>query len=144
MGNNMVATLIESPVLLGALGLAAGAFLGAVIPQSDQEEAALGGIARQARDTATSLTDQGVKGGKHVAQAVANKARESAQGHGLAGGKTPGQMVDAALSGELAGNASAVVKEVLQSGEEAVRKEVSSSRTPRPSGASATTRTDGT
>jgi hypothetical protein len=125
MSGNVVAALGENPVILGALGLAAGALLGAFIPQSDQEEAALGGIARQARDTAANLASQGLEGGKHVAQAMSDKALESAQGHGLAGGKTPGQLVDAALGGELAGNASEVVKDVLRTGEEAVRKEAS-------------------
>ena len=124
-GSNMIAALAESPVLLGALGLAAGALLGALVPQSDQEEAALGGIAKQARDTATNLANQGLEGGKHVAQAVADKARESATGHGLTDGKTPGEFVDAALSGELAGNASEVLKDMLRMGDEAVRKEVS-------------------
>ncbi len=143
MGSNMIAALAESPVMLGALGLAAGALLGALVPQSDQEEAALGGISKQARDAATSLANQGIEGGKHVAQAVAERARESAQGHGLAGGKTPGQLVDAALSGELAGNASEVVKDVLRTGEEAVRRETSqmgsqtSTPSPLPSAAGA-------
>ena len=123
-GGNMMAALAESPVLLGALGLAAGALLGALVPRSDQEEEALGGFARQVRDTATSLASQGLEAGQHVAQAVADKARESAQEHGLAGGKTPGQLVDAALSGTLAGSASEVAKDVLRAGEEVVRKEV--------------------
>ena len=125
MASNMIAALAESPVLLGALGLAAGALLGALVPQSDQEEAALGGIAKQARDTAASLAKEGIEGGKHIAQAVADKTRESARGHGLAGGKTPGQLVDAALSGELAGSASEIAKDVLRTGDEAIRKEVS-------------------
>ena len=125
MGSNMIAALAESPVLLGALGLAAGALLGALVPQSDQEETALGGIAKQARDTATKLANQGLEGGRHVTQAVADKARESAQGHNLAGGKTTGQLIGSALSGELAGSASEVMKDVLRTGEEAVRKEVS-------------------
>jgi hypothetical protein len=136
MGSNMMAALAESPVMLGALGLAAGALLGALVPQSNQEEAALGGIAKQARDAATSLANQGIEGGKHIAETVADRAHESAQGHGLAGGKTPGELVDAALSGELAGNASEVVKDVLRTGEEAVRSETSQmgsqARTPSP------------
>ena len=127
MGSNIIAGkayLAESPVLLGALGLAAGALLGALIPRSDQEEAVLGGIAKQARDAASSLASQGLESGKHVAQAVADKKlRESVHEHGLAGGKTPGELLDAALSGELAGSASDVIKDVLRTGDEAVRKE---------------------
>jgi hypothetical protein len=56
----------ESPVLLGALGLAAGALLGALLPQTDQKEAALGGIASQARDAATNLAQGAMESGKQV------------------------------------------------------------------------------
>ncbi|HEX2940002.1 MAG TPA: hypothetical protein VHO91_03080, partial [Rhodopila sp.] len=127
MSSNMVAAISESPVLLGALGLAAGAMLGALIPQSEQEQAALGGIAGQTRDAATSLAREGIERGKHVAQAVADKAQESAQNHDLAGGRSAGQMVDAALSGELADNAKAALHDVLESGDKAIRKETASS-----------------
>jgi hypothetical protein len=124
VGGNLAAAITESPVLLGALGLAAGALLGALLPVSEQEEAALGGIAGQARDAATSFAQQGFESGKTVAQSVMEKGRASADAHGLMGGKTPGQFVDAALSGELAGDAKAVIQDVLKTGDEAVRKEV--------------------
>lgn len=125
--SNLVATLTESPVLLGALGLAAGALLGALLPQSDQEEAALGGIAGQARDAATDLAKEGMERGKRVAQTVGDKVRESAEEHGLTADKTVGQLADAALSGELAGSAKDVVSDVLRTSDEAVRGEVNSS-----------------
>ncbi len=54
-GGNLIAALTESPVLLGALGLAAGALLGALVPQSEREEAALGQLTGQTRDGARSL-----------------------------------------------------------------------------------------
>ena len=119
-GSNLIATLAESPVLLGALGLAAGALL----PQSDQEERALGGVAGQARDAARSLAQEAVDRGGRVATAVLDKGRDSVQSHGLAGSQSPGKMMDAAMSGELAGGAKQVVQDVLQAGDEAVRKEV--------------------
>ena len=131
-GGNLVATIAENPVMLGALGLAAGALLGALLPVSEQEEAALGGIAGQARDAATSLAQQGLASGKAVGEAVMEKGRASVDAHGIAGGKSAGQLVDAALSGELAGNAKAVVQEMLQTGDEAVRKEVAPSSPPNP------------
>ncbi len=130
-GGNLAATIAENPVMLGALGLAAGALLGALLPVSEQEEAALGGIAGQARDAATSLAQQGLASGKAVAETVMEKGRASVDAHGLTEGKTAGQFVDAALSGELAGNAKAVVQEVLQTGDEAIRKEVASSSPPK-------------
>ena len=131
---NLTAAIAESPVMLGALGLAAGALLGALLPVSDQEEAALGGIASQARDAATRLAQQGLESGKTVAQTVLEEGRASADAHGLTDGKSAGQFVDAAISGELAGTAKAVVQEVLQTSDEAIRKEVASSseRSARP------------
>lgn len=123
-GGNLMSGLMESPVLLGALGLAAGALLGALLPQSDQEEAALGGIAGQARDTARDLAQQAMDRGGSVAQTVLAKGRESAEAQGLTGGKSAGSLVDAALSGELAGSAKQVVQDVLRAGDEGVRKDV--------------------
>ncbi len=123
-GGNLAAVIAENPVMLGALGLAAGALLGALLPVSEQEEAALGGIAGQARDAATNLAQQGIESGKAIAQTVMEKGRTSADAHGLTDDKSAGQLVDAALSGQLAGNAKAVIQEVLQTGDEAIRKEV--------------------
>ncbi len=88
-GGNLVTMLAENPALLGAIGLAAGALLGALLPQSTQEEAALGDIAGQARDTARSLAQGAVDQGGHVAQAVLDQGRSSAETHGLTGGKSP-------------------------------------------------------
>lgn len=135
-GGSLAMAITENPVMLGALGLAAGALLGALLPVSEQEEAALGGIAGQARDAATSLAQQGLASGRTVAQTVVDKGRASADAHGLTGGKTAGQLVDAALSGELAGDAKAVVGEVLQTGDEAIRKEVGTNTPAQPASSS--------
>ncbi len=123
VGSSLVSAITESPVLLGALGLAAGALLGALLPHSEQEEAMLGGIAGQARDTVRTLANEGMERGTRVVQAVTQSAQGSVQGSGLTSGKTPGQLVDAALSGELAGNVKQVASDVLRAGEDAVRKE---------------------
>jgi hypothetical protein len=124
-GGNLVSTLSGNPVLLGALGLAAGALLGALIPQSDEEEAALGGIAGQARDTARSLAQEAANRGGTVAQAVLKAGQDSAAQHGLtgAGVSNVGDLVNAAMSGDLASNAKQVAQDVLRAGDEAVRKE---------------------
>ncbi len=123
-GGSLVSSLAESPALLGALGLAAGALLGALVPQSEREEAALGQLAGQARDGARTLAQTAVDGGAHVAQAVLDKGRDSAKAHGLAGGASPGQLVDDALSGTLSGNAKQVAEDLLGAGESAIRKEL--------------------
>ncbi|MDQ2763557.1 MAG: hypothetical protein M3Y22_08750 [Pseudomonadota bacterium] len=122
-GGRLIATLTENPVLLGALGLAAGALLGALLPQSDQEEAALGDIAGQARATANNLAQDVADRGSQVAQAVIDASHDSAQAEGFAE-KTAGNLVDAALSGELAGNLKQVATDVMHTGDEAIRKEI--------------------
>ncbi len=122
-GGNLIAAISESPVLLGALGLAAGALLGALLPHSEQEEAALGGIAGQARDAVRNLANEGMERGGRVVQAVADTAKSGVHDQGLAGEKTPGQLVDAALSGELAGSVRTLAGDVLRSGDDAIRKE---------------------
>lgn len=122
-GSRLVASMAESPVLLGALGLAAGALLGALLPQSDQEEEALGDIAGQARNTVRSVAKESMERGTQVAQAVLSKGKESIQDHGLAGDKSVGGIVDAALRGSLAGDAKQVLQDTLNAGDEAIRKE---------------------
>ena len=123
-GGNMLATVSDSPVLLGALGLAAGALLGAFLPQSDQEEKALGRVAGQARDTGRGLAQQAMDSGGHVAQTVLNAGRDSAQAHGLTSVDSAGSLLNAALSGDLAGNAKQVAQDVLRVSEESVRGEI--------------------
>ncbi len=55
------------------------------------------------------------------------------QAHGLADSKSPGSLVDAALSGNLSGNVKQVAEELLDAGEAAVRKELNTKTTyPRP------------
>ncbi len=69
----------------------------------------MGGIAGQARDAARSAGQRdGMERGGRVVQAVTDRARDGVHGAGLDGGKTPGQLVDAALSGDLAGSVKTV------------------------------------
>ena len=120
---SLAATVTANPVLLGAIGLAAGALLGALLPQSDQEEAALSKIAGQARDGARDLAQTVVDKGSSVAHTVLSTGQDSAGAHGLTGGRSPGQLVDAAMDGSLAQEARQVASEVLHAGDSAVRKE---------------------
>lgn len=122
-GGNLLSTVTDSPVLMGALSLAAGALLGALLPQMDQEEVALGKIAGQARDTAKSLAQDAVDKSGNIAQLVLDKGGESADAHGLTGSKGPGELIDAAMSGDLAKDVKQVAGDVIHSGDEAVRKQ---------------------
>ena len=123
LGGRLASTLSDNLILLGALGLAAGALLGALIPQSHEEEEALGNIAGQVRDTARGAAQEAMDRGSRVAQAVVDAGRQSASEHGLANQTSVGGLVDAALSGKLAGSAGEVARDALRAGDEAVRKE---------------------
>ena len=94
------------------------------MPQSDQEEAALGDMASQARVAANNLAQDVADGGSHVAHAVIDAGHDSVQAQGFAD-KSAGNFVDAALSGELTSNVKQVAQDVLRTGDEAIRKEVS-------------------
>lgn len=132
-GGRLVDAVTDDPVLLAALGIAAGALVGALLPVSDKEEEALGAAAARTRETAKALAREGLERGRHIAEAVVEQGKQSAQAHGLAGGRTPGQLVDAALSGELAHDAKAVAHDVLEAGQQAVRQEAETVAAPQPS-----------
>ncbi len=118
----MMKTLTETPLLLGALGLAAGALLGAFLPQPEQEAAALHDAAEAARQNASRLAQQTVDEGKNIGQAVVDKGMESADQQKLTGSRSAGEVVDAALGGTLATDAKQVATDVLKAGDEAFRK----------------------
>ena len=121
-GSRWAAALTESPVVMGVLSLAAGALLGALLPQSETEESALAGVAGKVRDTAAGLAHDGMDKGGDVAKSVLDAGTASVHGHGLAGEKSVGTLVDAAISGDLASDAKQVVADVLQAGDDAIRK----------------------
>ena len=123
MGSNLFATISDNPVLLGVAALAVGALLGALIPQSEEEEAALGGMAGQVREAASSLAQEVVDRGGRAAQQVLEAGRDSAQARGLSGDTTIVDLAKKAGSGELIGNVKEVALDVLKAGDDAVRKE---------------------
>lgn len=125
-GGSLVTSLTENPMLLGALGLAAGALLGSLLPQSEGEEDLLGGVAGQARQATRDLANTAADRGGDVVHAVLEAGKDSAQQHGLSGGKSAGAVVDEALGGDLATSAKQVAHDVLQAGEKAAREEVGS------------------
>jgi hypothetical protein len=122
MGSNLFATISDNPVLLGVAALAVGALLGALIPQSE-EEAALGGMAGQVREAASSLAQKVVDRGGRAAQQVLEAGRDSVQARGLSGDTTIVDLAKKAGSGELIGNVKEVALDVLKAGDDAVRKE---------------------
>jgi ElaB/YqjD/DUF883 family membrane-anchored ribosome-binding protein len=122
MAGNLFSNFTDNPILLGAIGLTVGAMLGALVPQSDQEQAALEDVGRRTRESAGDLAQEAVDRGTAVARQVLDAGRESAAGEGLAG-KTAGHFVDEALKGNLAGSVGQIARDVLEASDTALRKE---------------------
>lgn len=123
MGSNLLSAITDNPVLLGALGLAVGALLGTAVPQSDEEKAALGGIAGSAREGARNLAQDVANRGGEVAQRALEAGRDSAQAHGMTSGKSLENLAEEARSGDLATSVKQVAQDVLKAGDDALRKD---------------------
>lgn len=122
-GVNLIATISENPLVLGAIGLAVGALLGALIPQSEQEEKALGGMAAQVREAAGAAALQVADGGSKVVQQVLDVGLKSATAHGLTGDKSLSDIAAGIKSGDLSETAKQVANEAMQAADDALRAE---------------------
>ncbi len=121
-GSDMLASLTANPMALGAMGLAAGALIGLLLPHSEQEEAAFGGAAGQVRDAARGVAQSVVDQGGGLARQVMDTARESAAAHGFTTDKSLDDVVGDIKSGNIIDNAKQVAQEVLNAGEQALHK----------------------
>ncbi len=99
------------------------ALLGAIVPQADKEQAALGDIADKTRAAARDLAQETVDRGGKVAQPVRNAGVDSTRAHGLTGDKTVGACVDETLSGDLVNTLKQVAQDVLKASDSALRKD---------------------
>lgn len=127
-GSDMLSSVMDSPIILGALGLGIGALLGALVPQTEAEEKALGGVAGQARTALRDVAQDVVDRGGAVAQRALEAGRESAHDHGLSGEKDLGALAGEAGSGRLTGSVAAVAKDVLNAADDAIHKDPAPSR----------------
>jgi len=76
--SNLASTISDNPVLLGALGLVAGALLGAVIPRSRSEEEMLAPLADRTVGAARDLAGEALDRGERVARAAVQAGMEAA------------------------------------------------------------------
>ncbi|MDB5397174.1 MAG: hypothetical protein JWM91_4680 [Rhodospirillales bacterium] len=123
MTGTFVAVITENPIALGAIGLGVGALLGALVPQSEKEEVALGGLAGEARKTVSGLAQEAVDRGGRVAQRALDAGRESAREQGLTGDTSIVEIVEEAGSGHLAESVKHVAEDVLHASDEALRQD---------------------
>ncbi len=79
-GESIVDAVADNPIVLGALGLAVGALLGAWLPRTSQEDAYLGKAAGQvadsAREVASDLVERGARVGDAIVTAAGQAIRE--------------------------------------------------------------------
>ena len=117
---DVLAGIGNNPVLLGALGFAGGAILGTLVPLSEAEEKALGGLGRQVRETAAGLAQEAVDTGGEVVKEALEAGRDKAKAHGLSGESTVRDVVDTVTSGEIIDTAEDVAAGALQAGADVI------------------------
>lgn len=127
--------LTGNPLLLGALGLAAGACLAAVLPASQAETSAAAGAVDRAVQAVGSLAREAIDRGGEVAHKMVDAGLASAKEHGLSGEKPIGETVDDAASGKLIADAKEVAQEAIEAGREALTE--SSPARDQPQGSTA-------
>jgi Protein of unknown function (DUF3618) len=74
---DMAAVVGDNPILLGALGVMAGALLGAAVPRSRVEEEMLAPMADRTVETARNFADEAMRRGDRAARAAAKAAGEA-------------------------------------------------------------------
>lgn len=81
--NSMLDALEREPLVLGALGLAVGAAIGAMLPTTRTEQEYMGETSAKAREAAGSALKDGVEKAKDVSHDVYAAARDEADRQGL-------------------------------------------------------------
>jgi hypothetical protein len=98
--------LEREPLVIGAIGLAVGAAIGAFLPATEVERQHLGPAGEALKEKADALVDRGMAKAKEAAAEVYETARDEADRQGLLPGDTPiAEKVDAVVRavGETAG-----------------------------------------
>ncbi len=78
-GGGLMATLGDNPVLLGAVGIAVGALLGALLPPTEIEREYLGDAAHDARAAVEGVVQEAVDRGSDVVHAAMDAGRQTVQ-----------------------------------------------------------------
>ncbi|WP_369062395.1 DUF3618 domain-containing protein [Caulobacter sp. 73W] len=92
------ALMEREPLVLGGLGLAVGAALGAALPSTDLEDRTFGSARDKMLDEGRSFAERGVQSAKHVAATVYDEVRDEAEQQGLVGGQEGGSLLEKAQS----------------------------------------------
>ena len=133
-GRNALASVAGNPFALGAVAALVGIVAGALLPTSDEEEAALGSFASKLRTTGRDLAQDVVDRGSRIATDTLDAVKDSAGAHGLSADKPVGELLADARSGDLLGNVREVAKETLQAGKDSAQANVGGGAKPAQDG----------
>lgn len=103
--------LEQEPLIIGALGIAVGAALGAAMPSTGMEDRTFGALRDKALDEGRTRLGEGISVAKDAAGAALEAVRETADEEGLLGSQDSGSIIDKAQT-------------VLRAGVDAARQEV--------------------
>lgn len=98
VGSRVKSTLLDAlerePLVIGALGVAVGAAIGAMLPATRTEQEYLGAASTEAREMAANALSEGFDKAAHVAKDVYSAARDEADRQGFtASGKSTAEKV---------------------------------------------------
>lgn len=113
-----------SVIVIGAGAALVGLLAGALIPVSEQEEHALGGVASQLRTKGRDLAQDIVDRGAQVAGEAFGAAKGSAQAHGLTGERPVGELLGDLKSGELANHLKQATRELVDAGKSSLQSQL--------------------
>ena len=117
-------SLAGTPVVLGTAAALVGLVAGALIPLTDREEAALGGLAGQLRGKGRDLAQDVVDRGAQVAGEALEAVKDRAQAHGLTGERPIGELLGDLKSGELLDHVKQAAQEVAGAGKDSLRSQL--------------------
>jgi hypothetical protein len=114
---SLMDVLDREPLVIGALGVAVGAAIGALLPATEFEKEQIGPSTEALREKADALLDRGVTAARDAASEIYKSARSEADRQGLAPGDetTVAAKVDAVV--RAAGDAAGAIAERHVSGE---------------------------
>lgn len=132
-GRTALASVASNPFALGALAAVVGIVAGALLPTSEEEEAALGSVATKLRTAGRDLAQDVVDRGGRIAADTLDAVKGSAEAHGLSTDKPVGELLADVKSGDLLGNVKQVAQESVQAGKEAARTHIAGEAKPEAS-----------
>ena len=129
-GRNALASVTSNPFALGGIAALVGLVAGALLPTSDEEEAALGSVATKLRTAGRDLAQDVVDRGGHIVTDTFDAVKGSAEAHGLTSGKPVGELLADLKSGDLVSNVKQVAQETLQAGKDSAQTHIAADNKP--------------